>query len=192
MALPLLKLDLAPPSNFWRLNHTAIGWAALACGGLTLAAALACAHELGIIHRDLKPANILLAEDGTPRITDFGCAFIIDQSPLTQAGVLVGTAYYLSPEAFRGETIDPRADIWALGVVLYELLTGQRPFSAANFTATVMAILTKPVPDLAHLAPDAPEALVDLVQQMLEKDPQQRIASMRQVGDKLESILRKP
>jgi len=155
---------------------------------LALGGALASAHGLGIIHRDLKPANILLAEDGTPRITDFGCAFIIDQSPLTQAGVLVGTAYYLSPEAFRGGTIDARTDIWALGVVLFELLTGQRPFSAANFTATVMAILTKPVPDLASLAPETPQTLVDLVQRMLEKDPQERITSMRQVEDELKAI----
>jgi serine/threonine protein kinase len=157
---------------------------------LALADALTCTHSLGIIHRDLKPANVLLAEDGTPRITDFGCAFIVDRSPLTQAGVLVGTAYYLSPEAFLGEAVDARTDIWAFGVMLFELLTGQRPFTASNFTDMVTAIITQPVPDLGRLAPDVPEPLTSLVYRMLEKDPQKRIASVRQVGIELEAILR--
>jgi serine/threonine protein kinase len=157
---------------------------------LALADALACAHRLGILHRDLKPANILLAGDGTPRITDFGCAFIVDRSRLTQAGVLVGTGYYLSPEALLGQTVDERADIWALGVMLFELLAGQRPFSASNFTGMITAILMQPVPDLASLAPDCPEPLIELVCRMLEKEPQQRIASMEQVGNELKSILR--
>jgi serine/threonine protein kinase len=157
---------------------------------LALANALTCAHQLGIIHRDLKPANVLLAEDGTPRITDFGCAYIIDGSRLTQAGILVGTTYYLSPEAFLGEVVDARTDIWALGVMVFELLTGQRPFTASNFTATITAILTQPVPDLTRLAPGVPEPLTDLVNRMLEKDHRKRIASMRQVAIELGVILR--
>ncbi len=155
---------------------------------LGLADALVLAHSRGIIHRDLKPANVLLAGDGTPRLTDFGCAFLADRTPLTQAGVVVGTAHYLSPEACRGEPFDARADIWAFGVTLFEILTGQRPFTGNNFTATIMAILMQPVPDLARLAPDVPEALGDLVCRMLEKDPQERISSMRLVGVELEAI----
>ncbi len=158
--------------------------------GFCLADALALAHGRGIIHRDLKPANVLLAEDGTPRLTDFGCAFLADRTPLTQAGVVVGTANYLCPEACRGEPLDARADIWAFGVTLFEILTGQRPFTGNNLTATIMAILMQPVPDLARLAPDAPEPLADLVRRMLEKDPQKRIARMRLVGAELEAILR--
>ncbi len=155
---------------------------------LDLADALAHAHGLGIIHRDLKPANILLAEDGTPRLTDFGCAFLTDRTPLTQAGVAVGTVYYLAPEACRGEPFDARADIWAFGVTLFELLTGQRPFTGRNLAATIMAILMEPPPDLGGLAPDVPEALASLVGRMLEKDPQQRIASMRAVYAELEGM----
>jgi len=157
---------------------------------IALADALTCAHRLGIIHRDLKPANVLLAEDGTPRISDFGCAFIIDRSTLTKTGVLVGTADYLSPEAFSGDAVDSYTDTWAFGVMLFELLTGQRPFTASNLSATITAILMQPVPDLARFAPDVPEPLINLIYSMLEKDPEKRIASMRQVGIELEAIRR--
>ena len=158
---------------------------------LDLADALTRTHRLGIIHRDLKPANVLLAEDGTPRLTDFGCAFLTDQAPLTQAGVVVGTAHYLSPEACCGEPFDTRADIWAFGVTLYELLSGQRPFTGSNFTGTITAILTQPVPDLATLVSEIPGPLVSLIQRMLEKDPKKRISSVRLVGAELEAILHK-
>ena len=156
---------------------------------LDLADALTRTHRLGIIHRDLKPANILLAEDGTPRLTDFGCAFLSDWTPLTQAGVVVGTAHYLSPEACCGEPVDARADIWALGVTVFELLSGQRPFAGSNFTATITAILMQPAPSLPALVPDVPQPLVALVQRMLEKDPRKRISSVELVGAELEAIL---
>jgi predicted ATPase len=157
---------------------------------LDLADALTRAHRLGIIHRDLKPANVLLAEDGTPRLTDFGIAYIADTPRLTQTGVLVGTVDYLSPEACEGETLDERGDIWSFGVMLYEMLSGVRPFGGKSLSATLTAILTQPVPDLAQRCPDAPEALVDLVYRMLEKDREQRIPSVRLVGAELEAILK--
>jgi serine/threonine-protein kinase len=92
--------------------------------GLEVADALTRAHHLGIIHRDLKPANVLLAKDGTPRLTDFGIAHVPESPRLTQTGILMGTVDYLSPEACSGEALDTRADIWAFGVVLYEMLIG--------------------------------------------------------------------
>jgi predicted ATPase len=156
---------------------------------LELADALTRAHHLGIIHRDLKPANVLLAEDGTPRLTDFGIAYMADTPRLTQTGVLVGTVDYLSPEACEGEPIDERGDIWSFGVMLYEMLIGERPFGGKSLTATLTAILTQTMPDLGERRPEAPEALVDLVYRMLEKDPQQRIPSVRLVGAELEAIL---
>jgi predicted ATPase/class 3 adenylate cyclase len=156
---------------------------------LDLADALTRAHHLGIIYRDLKPANVLLAQDGTPRLTDFGIAQLADGSRLTQTGVLVGTVSYLSPEALSGEVQDFRTDIWAFGVLLFEMLTGRLPFSGDNITARITATLTQPVPDLTQYNLDIPKSLIDLIYRMLEKDRQQRIPSMRQVGAELESIL---
>lgn len=156
---------------------------------LDLADALTRAHHLGIIYRDLKPANVLLAKDGTPRLTDFGIAQLADGSRLTQTGVLVGTVNYLSPEALSGEVLDFRTDIWAFGVLLFEMLTGKLPFTGDNLTARITATLTQPVPDLAQYNPNIPKPLADLIYRMLEKDRQNRIPSMRQVGAELESML---
>jgi predicted ATPase len=158
--------------------------------GLDLADALTRAHRLGILHRDLKPANVLLALDGTPRLADFGIAHVAVGPQLTQTGMLIGTVDYLSPEACQGEPLDERADIWALGVLLFQILSGRLPFEGQSLTAKLTAILTQPVPDLAQLAPDVPDALADLVYRMLEKDRCQRIPSVRLVGTELEALLK--
>jgi serine/threonine protein kinase len=169
---------------------------------LELADALSRAHHLGIIHRDLKPGNVLLAEDGTPRLTDFGIARMTQQEAatgvsrqLTQAGALLGTVGYMSPEACRGEELDGRSDIWSFGVLLYEMLTGERPFSGEQITSTIIAILNNPVPDLRTLRPDVPAALVQLIEQMLVKDKEERLSlgagasgRMRQVAAELDRI----
>ncbi len=156
---------------------------------LELTDALSRAHHLRIIHRDLKPENVLLAEDGTPRLSDFGLAHAPDQG-LTEKGEVMGTIAYLSPEALWGRELDERADIWALGVMTYEMLAGQNPFWNDSAGATVTAILQKPLTDLEALRPDVPVALVDLVYRMLDKDREQRIPSTRRVGAELEAILR--
>jgi serine/threonine protein kinase len=158
---------------------------------LDLADALTCAHRLGIIHRDLKPANVLLAQDGTARLADFGIAHLADSPRLTRTGVLMGTIDYLSPEVCQGEPPDERADIWAFGVTLFEILSGRRPFEAKTLSAKITAILTQPVPDLAQLTPDIPEALIDLVYRMLAKDPQQRIPRVQLIGAELEVMLKR-
>ncbi len=156
---------------------------------LDLADALTRAHRLKILHRDIKPANVLIAEDGTPRLTDFGMARVQDVH-VTQSGMIVGTLSYLSPEALHGEDIDDRSDIWAFGVMLFEMLTGERPFPETNPGALITSIMTKAVPDLETLRPDAPTALVDLVYRMLKKDVHARIPSVRLIGAELESIIR--
>ncbi len=156
---------------------------------LDLSDALIRAHRLNIIHRDLKPANVLLAEDGIPRLTDFGVARVGTTNRVTETGVTVGTLDYLSPEALRGEDVDARTDIWAFGVMLYEMLAGQRPFAGDSVGHIVTAILSSPTPDLEALRADLPIALIDLVYRMLEKDRWQRIPSARQVGAELEAII---
>lgn len=156
---------------------------------LDLADALTRAHRLQVIHRDLKPANVLLAADGTPRLTDFGIAHVANSTSMTQSGMLVGTLEYVSPEACRGQALDARSDIWSFGVMLYEMLTRQKPFERELVAATLTAVLNDPVPDLEALRPDAPVALIDLIYRMLEKNRDHRISSMRLVGMELESIL---
>jgi predicted ATPase/DNA-binding CsgD family transcriptional regulator/predicted Ser/Thr protein kinase len=161
---------------------------------LDLADALTRAHRLEIIHRDLKPANVLLADDGSPRLTDFGISRFGDarfgRGPrLTQTGMILGTVDYLSPEACQGQELDARADIWAFGVMLYEMLVGRRPFFGDSLAAVLTAILTRPVPDIEALRLDAPDQLVDLVYRMLTKELDARIPSVRLVGAELEAIM---
>lgn len=156
---------------------------------IDVADALTRTHRLNIIHRDLKPANVLLAQDGSPRLTDFGLAFLEDGANLTQSGALVGTLDYIPPEACQGKALDRRMDIWSFGVMLFEMLAGQRPFTGNNLYATITAILSTPTPDLFRFRADVNDALADLVYRMLQKDPQQRIPSSRLVGAELEAIM---
>ena len=156
---------------------------------LELADALTRAHHLNIIHRDLKPANVLLADDDTPRLTDFGTAYLAGTTRFTQAGTLIGTPHYLSPEAINQKPLDGRADIWAFGVMLFEMLAGHCPFGGDTLTSLAMAILQHPIPDLRGLCPDAGSALTDLVHRMLERDRDQRVPSARVIGAELEAII---
>jgi serine/threonine protein kinase/tetratricopeptide (TPR) repeat protein len=156
---------------------------------LELADALARAHHLKIIHRDLKPANILLAQDGSPRLTDFGVARMESEHTLTQEGSVVGSAGYMSPEMIEGQVVDIRADIWAFGVVLFEMLAGQRLFEGKTPMETLYKIMTAPLPDITTLRDDIPPALANLLTQLLMRDPNERIGSMRRVGADLEHII---
>jgi serine/threonine protein kinase/tetratricopeptide (TPR) repeat protein len=157
---------------------------------LDLTDALTRAHRLNIIHRDIKPDNVLLAEDGTPRLTDFGVAHMGDRTRLTQTGSVIGTYAYLSPEACNGLELDERADIWAFGVMLFEMLAGRVPFQESGTAAILTAILTKPAPDITRLREGLPDLLVQLVYQMLEKDRMRRVSSVRRVGAELEALIR--
>ena len=157
---------------------------------LELADALTRTHHLDIIHRDLKPANVLIASDGTPRLTDFGIAHLGAVEPLTQTHQLLGTISYLSPEACGNLPLDHRTDIWAFGVVLYEMLSGKRLFTSSSFANIITAILNDPLPNFAHIRADMPDALTDLLYRMLERSKEARIPSMRLVGAELESIIK--
>jgi formylglycine-generating enzyme required for sulfatase activity/tRNA A-37 threonylcarbamoyl transferase component Bud32 len=143
-----------------------------------VASALDHAHKRGVIHRDIKPHNVLIEpESGRTLVTDFGIARTAEGGSLTATGMLVGTPAYLSPEQVAGEGGDHRADIYALGVVAYEMLTGQPPFTGPTPTAVLMKRLGEPPPALAKVRPEAPELLRDVIEGMLTSDPAQRFQS---------------
>src|SRR3990172_3715242 len=154
---------------------------------LELCDALTRAHHLNAIHRDIKPENVLIAEDGTPKLTDFGMARLVRESrQLTGSGARIGTPYYMSPEAWEGKPLDAQADIWSLGVVLFEMLSGQVPFVGDTLVAVMNKVLTAPLPDLKQLRPDAPPGLAEITQRMLVRDKAGRYQTMREVGADLE------
>ena len=159
-----------------------------------IAEALEAADEQGIIHRDLKPANVKVKvkDDGTVKVLDFGLAKALDPSPTgdpsqsptltaaaTQMGVIMGTAAYMSPEQARGKAVDKRADIWAFGVVLYEMLTGARPFQGDDVSLTLASVMKSDV-DVKTLPRDVPPTVRTVLGRCFEKNPSQRI---RDIGD---------
>ena len=144
--------------------------------GIQIAEGLEAAHRRGIVHRDIKPDNLLLTPSGTVKIMDFGIARVAD-STLTQTGALLGTVAYMSPEQVLGEKIDHRSDLWSLGVVLYQMLTGELPFWRGTDPATLYEILNQEPAPVETLRPDTPASLRALVHQLLQKDPGRRPGS---------------
>jgi serine/threonine-protein kinase len=138
---------------------------------LECARALAAAHAVGVVHRDIKPANILLDANGNATVTDFGIAMVTSRPARELIGSTTGTPYYMSPEQSLGEPVDGRSDVYALGVVLHEMLTGTCPFTGRNATEVIAKHISAPVPDVSAREPETPVALVRLVERMLAKDP---------------------
>ena len=135
------------------------------------AEALHAAHRAGVVHRDVKPGNILVLDDGTIKVTDFGIARAVDSAALTEVGQVVGTARYISPEQAIGGDVTPASDIYSLGVIGYEMLTGRPPFTADNVGALAMAHVHQPPPELP---PSVPAGLRSALAQALSKDPSDR------------------
>lgn len=157
--------------------------------GLDLSDALTRAHRMNIVHRDVKPANVLFADDGSVRLSDFGVAYIGDRSRITDPGDVLGTVYYMPPEALLGKVLDGRADIWSLGVMLYEMLAGRLPFMGSTFKEWLRSVNELPPFDLKAQRPETPDSLVNVIRMTLAKDPAERTPSTRQVGAMLENIL---
>ncbi|MBI4865209.1 MAG: protein kinase [Candidatus Riflebacteria bacterium] len=155
---------------------------------LQVSEALAVAHGNGVIHRDIKPENILLDEAGVPRLTDFGLAFIRDQTRLSRSAVKVGTPAYMAPEQLRGDVPSPAVDVYAIGVVLFEALCGVVPYDSEEPLARLMS----EAPVLTVHRPEAPEPLVQLVARCLSRDPARRPPSGRELADRLRTVLSLP
>ena len=156
---------------------------------LQVAHALSFAHARGLVHRDVKPQNVLLNDDGQAKVTDFGIARSLDVHGVTQTGTVLGTSDYIAPEQARGQKVDPKTDIYSLGVVLYELLTGEVPFSGDNFVAVAMRHVSEPPPSVLEHRPDCPVRVDLAIQRAMAKDPADRFASMDELCAELEACL---
>ncbi|MGZ4592376.1 MAG: protein kinase domain-containing protein [Actinomycetes bacterium] len=151
------------------------------------ALALQTAHDHGVIHRDVKPGNILVTPDGTVKITDFGISRATNSVPLTQTGTIMGTAYYISPEQASGQSVTPASDIYSLGVVAYECLSGRRPFAGDTPVSVALAQVREEPPALGL---DVSPEVSDLVMRMLAKDPEQRPASAGELAEQARRLSR--
>lgn len=165
--------------------------------GRQIAKALGAAHKAGIIHRDLKPANIMVNTQNSVKVLDFGLAKPVTKSQnepgglfpdVTTSGMVLGTAAYMSPEQVRGEDVDPGSDIWALGCVLYQMLTGMRPFRGESIPEIMASILRDPVDPVNLYNAEAPASLCELVARCLNKDPVMRPADASSIASSFRQI----
>ena len=149
--------------------------------GLSAAEALAYAHQQGVVHRDIKPANIILLENDQIKVADFGIARVMSSSTKTETGIIFGTPNYMSPEQVAGRKVDGRSDLFSLGVVLYELLSAEKPFTGENITALMYAITNGNYAPLSQVAPRTPKCCAKLIDKLLRKGVSKRYQSADQL-----------
>jgi eukaryotic-like serine/threonine-protein kinase len=156
---------------------------AISCA-IQIAEGLSLAHGWGIVHRDIKPANLVFADDGTLKILDFGIAKVGGEK-LTRTGLVLGTLAYMSPEQASGGTVDHRTDLWALGVVLHEMLAGRPPFAAPSIEQLFRAVRSGDTPRVRDTRPEVPEPVQAVVSRLLERDPERRYPDARSAAEAL-------
>jgi serine/threonine-protein kinase len=156
---------------------------------LDVLAALAAAHAAGIVHRDVKPANVLFAAEGRAKVTDFGIAKVAEDLDQTTTAMLLGTPVYMAPERLRGAPATPRCDLYSLGVVLYEALSGRKAFAGADPVVIAHRIDRGELVPLEHLRPELSSGLVDVVHRSMHPDPDQRFASASEMADAIDGLL---
>jgi eukaryotic-like serine/threonine-protein kinase len=158
--------------------------------GIQIARGLSFAHQQGLVHRDVKPQNVLLNGNGEAKVTDFGIARSLDvKHGMTQTGTVLGTSDYIAPEQAQGQHVDEHTDVYSLGVVMYELLTGEVPFPAENFVAVAMRHINEPPPPIRDRRPDVPPRLEAAVQRAMAKDPADRFSTMGEFCQELDACL---
>ncbi|HEV2901962.1 MAG TPA: protein kinase, partial [Gaiellaceae bacterium] len=157
--------------------------------GLQMARALSFAHGRGLIHRDVKPQNVLLNDGGQAKMTDFGIAREVDVQGVTITGTVLGTSEYIAPEQARGQQVDAQTDVYSLGVVLFELLTGAVPYEGETFVTVALKHVNEPTPSVLERRPDVPPRVALAVERAMAKSPDERFASMDELVDELEACL---
>jgi eukaryotic-like serine/threonine-protein kinase len=157
---------------------------------IEVARALGFAHEHGLVHRDVKPQNVLMNGDGRAKVTDFGIARSLDvEHGVTQTGTVLGTSNYIAPEQASGKHVDQHSDVYSLGVVLYEMLTGDVPFPGESFVAVALKHVNDPPPNVLDVRGDIPLRVAHAVERALEKDPERRFPTMAAFAAELEACL---
>jgi len=190
--LPFLVMEYLPGGTLKQKLGKPLDWQGAACLLIPIAHALEYAHQQKIVHRDVKPANILLTQSGEPMLTDFGIAKILESEEtvdLTGTGVGIGTPEYMAPEQGLGQPVDARTDIYALGTVLYEMVTGRKPYRADTPMAVLLKKATEPLPRPTQFVPGLPEALERVLLKALARDPQNRYQDCATFIAALEALL---
>jgi hypothetical protein len=177
-------IDLASASRKGRLPR--IGDKLRVVG--QLCRGLAHAHRQGVIHRDVKPSNVIVLDDGTVKVVDFGVARFDGGTVLTRSGEVMGTPAYMAPEQFTDDALDHRVDVWAVGVILYELVAGRRPFEGTTVGSLVYRIVHTRPPELDRVGLELPSGLVEIIERAMAKDPVARFADLGELGRALDAV----
>jgi len=189
--LPYIAMELVDGESLQRIiaRHAPMPLAQKLRIMIQLCRGLGYAHQHGVVHRDVKPANILVKSDGTVKVVDFGIVHLADTG-MTSSGMVLGTVSYMSPEQLRGEHVDARSDIFSVGIVLYELVTYQKPFEGPNITAVMLKIASEDPAPLASLVPGIPPALEEVARKCLRKDREERFQNLEDLAFELEPLAR--